>query len=1024
MIYYFNVLKNPAKTAEILRNSVEKREIIEKLKSEKKGNKDIVDNEFYLKAIYDCTDALYSIKINKWEILNEFDSFLEFIKTNSNENVQLSPIYHLTLGNIYMRKGQYKLENDTPDDNLTNNAITQFEKVPEKPDEALFLLAQNNLGKCYRNLGSNPQKFDTTSLDAARESFENVSKRCKKNLNKYNNLFLNAKKNLGRCYLKMEKFEKAQQQFIEIISNSIEKIGYLNKEEYLNKEKNDFNKKNFYKKFYNEFLEKHDLNFGTADKANEFSLLLESLINLAILKRKSFIYDEAIAILYYVLTKIDSSNIDALNNIASCLRKQKDPKPDTAKIYFNKVLEIDKKNFYAELGIVKCLVERRDCDTALENLERLSLDYRGKKEIMLWKGICYKNKGDNYQAIKLFNEIYYSGDLDKNLVVLKACDCIGECYLGMRKFSEAKTYFQKILEYHPNDIKVLKDFGWCLQLLGEYEKAIEKYKKILENKMPKSDYEKISTKNNLGECYYLTDRFKDAENIFDEVLKIEEDNWHTLIHRGDCLIKWANKIIEIKAKYKKSMTEISKYYKEISSFLNTYEIEKISQINNNYSKTYIDTICDEIIKHRFIDAISSYDSASLYINQNDDMYEHFDSQYILALCLAGENNVEKIIDSKLEDKIKGWLSKPVKYIEMSGSLKLFNYIKEKKDSKLYELYDNIQPAHLDPFYYTCNNIKRNKTYIKYKSKGNGECGKLLGELYQIYDAILKIKNLCRVKNKQKNAYYHYTKLNTLKLLLSKKDPENSPKFRLFNTACMNDPTEGIRFYEILNKISKDKTEFNNYLLNLSDDDNMLSEYSNVYISSLTSNSDDISMFYLYGNYGMGCSIRFDSGFFDLYDSKYQDYYSLYKVYYLNDKLEIIQEENKTKDTESDKLTEALETLVGKINSFDSKLKNIFDNKEDKEEIYNIVKNMFNEIRYLFKGQEYKNEKEYRVMKLSDKPLIDETPKIPRLYIEIDRDIELEEVILGPKVTNGYQIVPWLKETKKVKSIKKSKRNYR
>lgn len=86
--------------------------------------------------------------------------------------------------------------------------------------------------------------------------------------------------------------------------------------------------------------------------------------------------------------------------------------------------------------------------------------------------------------------------------------------------------------------------------------------------------------------------------------------------------------------------------------------------------------------------------------------------------------------------------------------------------------------------------------------------------------------------------------------------------------------------------------------------------------------------------------------------------------------------------------------------------------------------MFNEIRYLFKGQEYKNEKEYRVMKLSDKPLIDETPKIPRLYIEIDRDIELEEVILGPKVTNGYQIVPWLKETKKVKSIKKSKRNYR
>lgn len=1022
MIYYFNVLENPAKTAEILKDSNEKDDIIRELNILKGNNVNIAKEEFYLKAIYDCTDALYSIKENKREILKGFDTFLELIKTAlifENKRNLNSPIYCLVLGNIYMRKGQYKLENDTPDDNLTNNAITQFKKITENLYNEISLLAKNNLGKCYRNLGSNPQKFDKTSLKKAKDNFEKVSEECKADPNKYKNLFLNAKKNLGRCYMKMEEFEKAQQQFIEIIAHQ------KKCEEYLDKK--DFKKDTFYNKFdkdFEESLKEKKLNFGNVKSTNDSSLLLESLINLAILKRKSFKYDEALAILYYVLTEIDSFNIDAINNIASCLRKQKKPKPDIARIYFEKVLKIlenEKKNFYAELGIVKCLVEKNDCDKALEELERLSNDYRRKDEITLWKGICYKNKGENYHAIKLFNEIYYPGDLDKNLITLKACDCIGECYLGMRKFSEAKIYFQKILEYHPDNIKALKDYGWCLQLLGEYKIAIEKYNKILKNKMPKSDYEIISTKNNLGECYYLTDRFEDAKNIFEEILNIEEYNWHTLIHHGDCLIKWANKIIEIKAKYKDPKTETCKYFKEIFPFLNSNELKEIKQKNGNDLRTAIDSKCNKTVKNRFIDAIDNYDSASLYINQNDDMYEHFDSQYILALCLAGENNVEKIIDSKLEDKIKSWLNKSVKYIELSGGLKLFSYIKKKDDNRLYELYGDIQPAQLDPFYYPYNNIKRNRTYIKYKAKKNGDCGKLLGELYQIYDAVLKIKNLCRVKNGQKNTYYHYTRLNSLKLLLSKKDPENPPKFRLFNTACMNDPTEGIRFYEILNKTSKDRAEFNNYVLNSSVDDSMLSEYSNVYISSLTSNSDDISMFYLYGNYGKGCSIRFDSDFFDLYDSKYQDYYSLYKVYYLDDNQKIINNET---DEELEKLNNALNFLTDKIKDFDLELKNITTNEDDKKEIYNLVKNMFNEIRYLFKGEEYKNEKEYRVIKLSDKPLIDENPNIPRLYIEIDRDIELEEVILGPKVSNGYQIVPWLKETKKVRSIKKSNRNYR
>ena len=220
MIYYFNVLENPAKTAEILKNSNEKDDIIRELNILKGNNGNTAKEEFYLKAIYDCTDALYSIKENKREILKGFDTFLEFIKITpifENKRNPNSPIYCLVLGNIYMRKGQYKLENDTPDDNLTNNAITQFKKIPENLNNEISLLAKNNLGKCYRNLGSNPQKFDKTSLKKAKKNFEIVSENCKADLNIYENLFLNAKKNLGRCYMKMEEF---RQEIIQLMKQS------------------------------------------------------------------------------------------------------------------------------------------------------------------------------------------------------------------------------------------------------------------------------------------------------------------------------------------------------------------------------------------------------------------------------------------------------------------------------------------------------------------------------------------------------------------------------------------------------------------------------------------------------------------------------------------------------------------------------------------------------------------------------------------------------------------------------------
>lgn len=85
----------------------------------------------------------------------------------------------------------------------------------------------------------------------------------------------------------------------------------------------------------------------------------------------------------------------------------------------------------------------------------------------------------------------------------------------------------------------------------------------------------------------------------------------------------------------------------------------------------------------------------------------------------------------------------------------------------------------------------------------------------------------------------------------------------------------------------------------------------------------------------------------------------------------------------------------------------------------------NEIRFLFKDPEYQYEEEVRIVHCSYDAKIDEqTFDIPRLYIEVERDIRMKKVQLGPRITptDANEIVSWIHATKKVKEIEKSHLN--
>ena len=87
----------------------------------------------------------------------------------------------------------------------------------------------------------------------------------------------------------------------------------------------------------------------------------------------------------------------------------------------------------------------------------------------------------------------------------------------------------------------------------------------------------------------------------------------------------------------------------------------------------------------------------------------------------------------------------------------------------------------------------------------------------------------------------------------------------------------------------------------------------------------------------------------------------------------------------------------------------------------------NEIRFLFKDWEYHYEEEVRMIRCSYTAETDsENFKIPRLFIEVNRDIQIKEVQLGSKVSpsDANEIIPWLSQTGKVERVTTSKRHYK
>ncbi len=693
-----------------------------------------------------------------------------------------------------------------------------------------------------------------------------------------------------------------------------------------------------------------------------------------------------------------------------------------------------------------------------------------------WNGsmepVFFPNREIWDKSQELFREIYRKSPyVRKGTIGLKAYYNMVQDLIIRKKFYEAKKELNWILKecdeklpeseagepeierFRNSSFGQSREFpteislGWCLINLGEYEEAIKIYEGLREEEEQKEylkkTYNRMGMLNNLGECYLRRGEPKMAETCFKEVWDKEPDNIVANRYLGHCLSLRAER------------------EKENESILREEAEEKF--------KNVILDKPDDI----YLNAGWVINRLKLWKAQNKPSEgELFGSIENTILYSSQRFSMEAVFGM-------------AKFIE--AILEKSENCNNGKNDKLLRALARIRLGKREEGYNAFRNFQDQEDFRKLPSEIRGE---VLLHLFKLYHAVLEIKRQCRLtlpedlqeesgreEDAQKKGVQkedtqkkepqelllpvHYTKIEVLRLLLSK-DPEKPGKLRLWNMAYMNDSYEGNTFLELLKKAGEEKKmekedgnekavqeilpRYFHYLDNSFS--KVLPGHGNVYIASFSKQQDSIPMWNTYADNAKGCAVTFAEEFFDIRSdseeklgiSVYSDEnYPLYEVQYWD---EIGKDEWKGKE-------EAETNKKGKQTKICNSIKEIWNQLWELEELFarevtekekaineaaadairEFAADRINEIRFLFKNREYEHEKELRLVRYSHQPLVDEENKnfdVPRLYVEVEKDIHMKTVCLGSKVDPNQEerLVTWLYHTGKVDNVKRSQRHYR
>lgn len=466
-------------------------------------------------------------------------------------------------------------------------------------------------------------------------------------------------------------------------------------------------------------------------------------------------------------------------------------------------------------------------------------------------------------------------------------------------------------------------------------------------------------------------------------------------------------------------------------FANAYEaFQQATEINqeyavafNNWAYTLLtecETLYDEELRRKKLAEALGYINDAIQLDANAVAYlsnrayiEYELSQY------------ERVVRDY--NKVKGG---PYKFsdiktiVKLSIDSKIKQNIKKSHGVSFWDVKDELDVIYENEtgssrFYFEALNVYHK--IAKDSSRGDASVDNILTNLMLFEFYIDELMSELAVRNPQQDIYY-YTSIRSLKQLLS--DEQASAKYRLpiFNVGHMNDPSEGKTFEYILSENAKSSAlieDLFNESNNISSDRKLIqAEFT--FLKAFTQNSDSLPMWVHYADGGKGCCVKVSPRFFsnfeeDLDDEKalktnpFDNVYRLYKILYIKDE--------KISNMESDKVEKLYKNI---LDSFVS-LSDIYDhmNRDIQKVLISSIDKVISKLKYLFKSDDYNYEQEMRVIlkrsiddfEREDMDILftttTEKNEIPKAFIYTNKSLLIEEIILGPKVKETADILPFL-----------------
>ena len=341
-----------------------------------------------------------------------------------------------------------------------------------------------------------------------------------------------------------------------------------------------------------------------------------------------------------------------------------------------------------------------------------------------------------------------------------------------------------------------------------------------------------------------------------------------------------------------------------------------------------------------------------------------------------------------------------------------------------DLYDDLCHIYnneigVDRFYFEALDV-----YNKIHSYENAENVKAVtSELMLLEFYIKELMASIAVRNPYQKIYY-YTSMDSLQKLLSDENATVNYRLPIFSANHMNDPSEGQELEKAFFQYVGDKLmvqDLFNHCDKFSDEKRRRLEAEFTFLKAFTKNDDSLPMWVHYANEGKGCCVKVNSRFFTNFDSDLSDNektltsnpfdygYCLYEILYIQD--------GKIANTVPNRVKELYANIFDKISLLSSIYVNLC--QDARKAVIFALSKIINKLRYLFKSIDYIYEQEMRIV--LNRPLSDlkrddidiqmtssttENP-IPKVFIYTDKSLSIEEIILGPKVNETDDIVPFL-----------------